>query len=312
MNDESKKRVVEIIGEIETLHPNFVANISKLEEIISSIRNAENVNTLRFKKSYLVKAAYRNALIKLRLILEQNFINIETLGLLAVTRYIFEALLWLRLLDSDPAYGLVFYGQVVDKQIDHLKGNLRKVESEIALFEALWKEEKRLNEDERKKAGVIHEKESVEELPSSLDNVSATIDRKARRSFCLYADDAKKHGYGYQAHLLNTQVLPKIQKQLDMNAAEKEIFLSHCSKDIKKKLKKRWNWFEEAKHVGMQDQYKFLYSYTSRLLHATPASIFTDQKNLEYPEMKIFLDYIYVSLLDVLELSEKQLSDQPT
>ncbi len=56
----------------------------------------------------------------------------------------------------------------------------------------------------------------------------------------------------------------------------------------------------------MIEQYEFLYSYTSRLLHATPVSIFTNQKNLEPEEMRLFLEYVYVSMLDALELGEKQ------
>ena len=58
-----------------------------------------------------------------------------------------------------------------------------------------------------------------------------------------------------------------------------------------------------SESVGMSKQYDFIYSYTSRLLHATPVSFYTNQKNLEVIEMLMFLDYVYVSLLDIVELT---------
>ena len=58
----------------------------------------------------------------------------------------------------------------------------------------------------------------------------------------------------------------------------------------------------------MLDEYSFIYGYTSKLLHATPASLTTDQKNLEANEMGVFLRYIYVRLLDVIEMAENQLA----
>jgi hypothetical protein len=54
----------------------------------------------------------------------------------------------------------------------------------------------------------------------------------------------------------------------------------------------------------MERQYDFLYSNTSRMLHATPYSFAVNQKNLEFVEVHIFLEYVYVSLLDVLEAVE--------
>jgi hypothetical protein len=40
------------------------------------------------------------------------------------------------------------------------------------------------------------------------------------------------------------------------------------------------------------------------MLHATPYSFAVNQKNLEVVEVHIFLEYVYVSLLDVLEAVE--------
>jgi hypothetical protein len=58
-----------------------------------------------------------------------------------------------------------------------------------------------------------------------------------------------------------------------------------------------------AQKVHLTDEYDYIYSFSSRVLHATPASITTDRKNLELPEIQIFLKYIDVKIADVLALA---------
>jgi hypothetical protein len=57
----------------------------------------------------------------------------------------------------------------------------------------------------------------------------------------------------------------------------------------------------------MEKQYDYIYAHTSRMLHATPFSYAVNQKNLEFVEMHMFLEYIYVSLLDSLEVVEREI-----
>jgi hypothetical protein len=57
----------------------------------------------------------------------------------------------------------------------------------------------------------------------------------------------------------------------------------------------------------MGKQYDFIYSQTSRMLHATPFSFAVNQKNLEVEEVQMFVEYSYVSLLDSVETVEKDI-----
>ena len=52
----------------------------------------------------------------------------------------------------------------------------------------------------------------------------------------------------------------------------------------------------------MEEEYDFIYSYTGKLLHATPASLTTNQKNLEPNEVLGFLKYVHARLLDVIQM----------
>ncbi len=62
----------------------------------------------------------------------------------------------------------------------------------------------------------------------------------------------------------------------------------------------------------MKHEYDFIYAYSSRLLHATPASLMTNEKNLEPAEMWVFLKYIRVRLLDVIDIAKGALTDNST
>jgi hypothetical protein len=60
-----------------------------------------------------------------------------------------------------------------------------------------------------------------------------------------------------------------------------------------------------ADRVDLLPEYDFLYTFASKLLHATPASITTDQKNLEPQEFVVFLKYINVKTLELIDLARR-------
>jgi len=70
----------------------------------------------RLSADHWRRNTYGNALVRLRLFTENNFSYIETLGLLAVARYIFELSVWLRLIEKDLRYALVFYSELLKNQ----------------------------------------------------------------------------------------------------------------------------------------------------------------------------------------------------
>ena len=306
MSDAAVQRLSGILSELQKLIPAFVSAIGKFDEQLRPLDEAGLAKKPKQDADYWVAVAYRNALIRMRLILENNFSFLETLGVLATTRYVFETLIWLRQMDRELDYGLVFYGKVISNQLQHSRDYKAKLEEEIALFEQLQNEESSLHDESMKQlmnsAGAV----SSEHVSAATTIVMNEIDRRARRAFSLYAEDAKHNGFGFQAHLMRKQALPQINAQIEVFEADQKAFADTCAPAVRKKLKERWNWKAEARSVGMQAQYEFIYSYTSRLLHATPSSIFTDQKNLEVQEMVMFVDYVYVSMLDVLDLAAKQ------
>ena len=140
------------------------------------------------------------------------------------------------------------------------------------------------------------------------------VDWNARRRFCLYAREARTNGYGFQAQLIETHEIPRVRQQLSEVKQEWTDFESKVGKSKidsitrnAKGKRLRYNWKNRAANVGMADQYDFIYSYTSSS-HAV--SFHINQKNLEYREVEMFLEFTHVSLLDIIELARKRTSSR--
>jgi hypothetical protein len=133
-------------------------------------------------------------------------------------------------------------------------------------------------------------------------DVQEEIDRAVARRFTLYGEDARTNGYDFQAYLIEKKVLPQIKASLDEVVKEQRSVEAATPARVKKLATDSAAWKQRARLVGMVAEYDFIYSYTSRLLHATPASITTNQKNLEGDEMAMFLRYARVRILDLIEI----------
>ena len=75
-------------------------------------------------------------------------------------------------------------------------------------------------------------------------------------------------------------------------------------REVNELIKGTWRWRQMAERVGLANEHDYIYSYASKLLHATPASVTTDNKNLELTEVYIFLRYVYAKLLEIVDLAD--------
>lgn len=247
-----------------------------------------------------------DCLIKLRLFTEQNFNFIETMGVISVARYIFELSVWLRLFKIEPRYGLVYYSQLIETQRRYWKDLRMQLDREILLLKKFEQKEKDLIRAAMSHIGNSSDHErQLQAAHTDLLVIADSIDVQAARHFSIYADQAKVNGYGFQVYLVEKKVMPEIDKSLTVIDSEKTAFDSTVTQDVKDLIPNQWRWRQMAEKVGMADEYDFIYTFSSKLLHATPASITTNQKNLELSELTIFLKFIYVKIRDVLELAGK-------
>lgn len=264
--------------------------------------NGEGVTHFdEFSADFWRRNTYGNALIRLRQLTENNFLVIETLGLLAVVRYIFELSVWLLLFEKDFRYCLVYYRELLKTQLRYHKDTAKHLEREIKLLNDFEAEEKLGHEK------VRAENTSLPDASREMDLVSTLIDAQAARCFAIYLDEARSNGYGHQSHLVKNQAIPRTQaviEELKQKILELE---AGVSQDVQPFFSlKKWEWRGMSEKAGILQEYDYIYCYASKLLHATPVSITTDEKNLERVETCMFLRYILVKMLDIIHLSHSQ------
>jgi hypothetical protein len=292
--------------------PDVATRLSVLVESIKAHRPAVDAEARRLRTPEVLAnfdkrspvcwclAATGDTLVRVRLLLEQNFNFVETIGVVAVSRYLFELSVWLGLFEQDERFGLVYYGQLLETQKKYFTDHLNQLRREVELLRLFEQKEKEVQSAAVGKAGP------PEDLVNSLRWAAETIDAEAARKFSLYAEQAKRIGYGFQAYLVEEKAVPQAEAALRELCAEQEYFDENVLPGIQDLAlangkKKRWEWKRMAESAGLLPEYEYIYAFASKLLHATPASIPTDQKNLEPEEMLTFLKYIDVKIIDVLD-----------
>lgn len=256
-----------------------------------------------FSSDYWRRNTYGNALIRLRLFTENNFCVVETIGLLSVARYIFELSVWLRLFEKDNRYCLVYYKELLETQLRYCKDLLAQLHREVELlkrFDAL-----------DNPIGALASSDAAPTMSAAdygimVRNAMNRVDAEASRYFSLYLDDAKTNGYGFQAYLVETKAVPPGEAAIAEIERKLLEFAQHVPEDVRNLAKPKWNWKNMSEKDGILHEHDYIYSYASKLLHATPASLTTDQKNLEMPEVCLFLRYIYVKMLEIADLAYAQ------
>lgn len=247
-----------------------------------------------------------DCLIRLRLFTENNFNLLETMSTIAVSRYIFEFSVWLQLFRRDPRYGLVHFAQLLNAQRRYWKDYREQLDRETALLRRFEREEKDALGSAMSRidniGDPIDRKQALLTVPKA---IAARIDDQAARHFSIYAEQAKINGYGFQAHLVEKKAVPQIEASLAAIDSEQAVFNARIPETVRDMIPNRWQWRQMAQVVGLTDEYDFIYTFCSRLLHATPASITTNEKNLELAEMVLFLKYINVKIVDIVELARE-------
>lgn len=310
MDKSSTNAIEKAVKNIQLCHVELEELIPKYRKKIEELEAKLQPNEEKLSGRYWRLVAYVDSLTKLRLFVEQNFKFIETMVVLSVTRYVLELSVWMKLLINDETYGLVYQYQLMEKQLHYYTDLENHLAKETEFFKEIHKKESDLIDKKVLEAQNIQDKEeSALALANVAHSVQRIIDDDAAKRLCIYIDDALTKGYGYQAHLISQIAIPKAREGKTIIRKEIDSLRRMLPKDIKELVKEGWNWKRKAKDAGMIDEYEFIYSYTSRLMHATPVSLTTDQKNLEYKEIVMFLRYIFIRMKECISDAEKLLGN---
>lgn len=300
--------VERVVGQIGSMRPRIDEALRSQSGQLADFRR-EFPTTDRFSQAHWVFRSRIDSLRKLKAILPPGPIRLDTMGVLALTRYVFEMTVWLKLISKDQRYGLTFYRQLIANQRQHLETTRAQYLREIEFLRGVERKENNALKQKMEELFLMPKDRDRSEAAKRLGtSVMGDIDRIADRSFSIYAADAKVNGYGFQAYRVETEGIPKVEELLRQVDEEEKLFLERLSPELHDFTEKDRKWSRKAIVAGMKNDYDYIYSYTSRLLHAEPASISTNQQNLEPKEMLVFLRYVRVCIIDILEICAERLT----
>lgn len=298
----TESRVAAVADEIRNLAPTIAGLTQRVREVIVepqivALEGRERAETL------LPCEIGAEALERCQILVEKNVIVLETLGVISLTRYVFELLVWLRTIQTTPLKSLRFIMLSLKEGEDHTRQHIAHLEAEAHFLDMIAE-----RDDPMPGMTLLQEKHGENLTAEIVRNAEKArmdlIDFEVRRHFLAYAAEAKFYGYRYQAQMIRKKAITSAHADLEKKQKVRLDFLDRFGPSLIDEAGgvSKWNWFHSAKAVGMDPEYQYIYRYTSRLLHATPTSFYTTSKNLEPAEMRLFLEYVFVRLLDVIDV----------
>lgn len=299
--------------------------MNKIDHLVNSIKEHSNSidSTAKIFESKLMALSFdkfnadhwclkiiHDSLVKILHIVGKELNSTETLNIVSVARYICELNIQLNLIKSDSRYSLVYYGELIKNQREYWSRLKDQLDREIIAFKSLEKEEDELHNHRLAEILQMPQGPKQIEAASSLSQyVFKVIDEKADRIFSIHAEQAKTNGYGFQAILISKRQLPQVIESIKEIDIEDTIYNSNVPGDIIEIIKSKLSWAKKSKMTNLYDDYQFTYSFSSKLLHALPASISTRDLGLSNDEKIIFLKFIKVRILDILKSSQDHLKN---
>ena len=300
-----REKIASLIIKIRALQPEF-EQLSNLYRI--KIREEESTSPSGpiYSGRYWRFVAYCDALVRIRILTERNFQYLETFGLLSMTRYLLELTVWMKLLEQDDRFGLLYNRMLLVDNQSYYQKLVDQLRREVAFLNSCDSLEKAKREALLKPSEPSLASQKL--ISSAWKAIEDEVDELAANKFSLYSDDAVTNGYSFQAYLVEKKAVPNAQEGLNEATAAIVEFDKNALSAIGEIRPKKWKWSDMSTKVGMAEEYEFIYAYTSRMLHATPISLTTDQKSLEEVEVYTMLRYCAVKMAEVFDVAQKQLN----
>lgn len=261
MSTTTKSQVLAVVESIKGLEP-------RLQQLAEAARS--QIRALPAEAGEYVEIERwchqinHDSIARVRNLIENNFHAIETLALLSLARYMFELNVQLKQIDSDAVFALVYARGVFEEQVKFYDSLARQLKAEVDLYLRLG------------------------EAKASRTEILAAVASKT----CLYQDEIERMHILQVAMVVDTQARKHALEQLELNRASLVEFNKKWGTRLRDQKYSRPKWRQRAADVGMQEDYDFIYSFTSRLMHATPVSISTKQQALLDSELLLFMRYV--------------------
>jgi hypothetical protein len=296
---------------------NLVEEIKSLDPELEKLTKAARVHlstaprVLNEQVRYLRLQILAYSMLRIRHFIQHNLINntyIETMATLAVCRYTFELVVWLKLMEKDSRFALLFNRESANGHLDNANEQITLLKEEKSFYISQAETERKLHQQaiEEIKASEAPPEEMGAAIARRMEQISEFLDKSLDSRLLVYYEEIKEQGYEYVAQFIDNKALPPIEKEIQNTEKQLADFEARWAahlqelkddKEISRLYRKPRElrvmlWKACAEFVGMETDYAVIYSYTSRLLHATPSSVMTLQQNLSEREFLTFWRYI--------------------
>ena len=200
----------------------------------------------------------------------------STISLISNLRFLFETCITVRLLVSEEPYKYKVRYSIYKHQLEKANSLIEYAAVDINHLTNLERKEKAIFEQKLNESNYLEVKKEVDSFYEDLDE-----------EISIFLDQAEFNGAGYHQEVIKSNVSLQ-QKRKDEISKEwdekkKELLEDHEANllfnfsnqlsKIESELKDTRNWKKKADDVGLSDMYKFIYDYTSALMHSTSYSI---------------------------------------
>lgn len=275
-----------LINENNNLKAQVSEELRKISFVFDKFKNTPVYWIYYFQNGTLEKIESINKIIST----EQSY------GLAAISRNLFENFVVLKLFNIEKCYALWFAKHFFEQQIQMLRQSIAKITSDANLYAEI---QSRIDAE----IGEIQYKnkitENIDFYLAEIKRINKEADDVLENKFTIYSHEAKLSGYGYFSNTIRNKYIPLYEERIKFYEEEKysleedkKILLSERERELIKKISKS-KWNQKAEIVGMNDDYEYIYSYTSKFLHAEGINIFTE-KMLSDGEINILSKYIKI------------------
>ena len=211
---------------------------------------------------------------------------------ISALRYILEAQIHSVLLCNEDDYFEKIYYNGIGHKIKKHELLLAQSKKDLALLPKYHEEENKFCFDEVK----------TEEDAKAILNSQDLIYDKLDEEFSIFLDATEFFGINNQESMIKTKIIPGIENEIkNLEALRRDIYKDLASKTdfnrkfnirgqtskIPKVISDKRTWKQKAIDAGLDDEYTFVYDYTSSLLHCTSFSILSNP-DIEAPEFTTF------------------------
>ncbi len=190
--ENAESRVATIAAEIQDLAP----TIAELTQRVRAIMAEPQITTLEGREraeTLLPCEIGAEALGRCQILVANNVVVLETLGVISLTRYVFELLVWLRTIQATPLKSLRFLILSLKDGEDHTSQHIAHLEAEAQFLDVI------AERDDPIPGMMALQEEHGENLTAEIVRNAEkarmdVIDFEARRHFIAYAADAKVNG----------------------------------------------------------------------------------------------------------------------